>query len=253
MTSVADRARTQTRDAVRPVVRWGLGHLVPRTVMWSAARKGDLQGKLIGASRGGDPFPIFEQMRAAGPLYRGRFAFVATSVPAVREVLGSNDFRAGFDSSQLSGVVGRAFGWAAQTGFVGPLEPPSLLVTEPPDHTRYRKLVTRVFSVRAVEKLRAPDRGDRDRAAGRARRAFLDRAHRGLLHAAAGHGDRRDPRGAGERAASASWPSAGRRRPASIWVCPGRSSVASRPRSRTSTPGWAGISSGCGPNRATTC
>ena len=37
---------------------------------------------------------------------------------------------------------------------LGPLTPPSLLVTEPPDHTRYRKLVSRVFSVRAVEKLR---------------------------------------------------------------------------------------------------
>src|SRR6478609_11971748 len=36
----------------------------------------------------------------------------------------------------------------------GPLTPPSLLVTEPPDHTRYRKLVSRVFSVRAVERLR---------------------------------------------------------------------------------------------------
>ena len=37
---------------------------------------------------------------------------------------------------------------------LGPLNPPSLLVTEPPDHTRYRKLVSRVFSVRAVERLR---------------------------------------------------------------------------------------------------
>ncbi len=151
---MAQQARTKTRDAVRPMVRWGLGHLVPRTVMWAAARKGDLQGRLISAGRGGDPFPIFEEMRAAGPLYRGRFAFVSTSLPTVRDVLGSNDFRAGFDSSQLSGAVGRAFAWAAETGFVGPLEPPSLLVTEPPDHTRYRKLVTRVFSVRAVEKLR---------------------------------------------------------------------------------------------------
>ena len=33
-------------------------------------------------------------------------------------------------------------------------QPPSLLVTEPPDHTRYRKLVTRVFTMRAVERLR---------------------------------------------------------------------------------------------------
>ncbi len=151
---MAQRVRGKTRDAVRPAVRWGLGHLLPRSVMWAAARKGDLQGQLIGATRGSDPFPIFEQMRAAGPLYQGRYALVSTSLPTVREVLSSNDFRAGFDSSQLSGMVGRAFGWAAETGVVGPLEPPSLLVTEPPDHTRYRKLVTRVFSVRAVEKLR---------------------------------------------------------------------------------------------------
>jgi cytochrome P450 len=44
--------------------------------------------------------------------------------------------------------------WAADAGRLGPLEPPSLLVTEPPEHTRYRKLITRVFSVRAVDKLR---------------------------------------------------------------------------------------------------
>jgi cytochrome P450 len=122
--------------------------------MWLAARRGDLQGQLLGASRGGDPFPVFEEIRAHGPLYRGRFAYVSASLPTVREVLSSNDFRAGFDVSQLRGPIGRAFGWAASSDRLGPLEPPSLLVTEPPDHTRYRKLVTRVFSVRAVERLR---------------------------------------------------------------------------------------------------
>ena len=35
-----------------------------------------------------------------------------------------------------------------------PVEPPSLLATEPPDHTRYRRLVTRVFTARAVERMR---------------------------------------------------------------------------------------------------
>jgi len=122
--------------------------------MRMAAKRGDLQGQLIAAGRGGDPFPVLEQIRAQGPLYRGKFAYVTTSLPVVREVLGSNDFRTGFDTSQVSGLVGRTFSWAAETGFLGPLEPPSLLVTEPPDHTRYRKLVTRVFTVRAVEKLR---------------------------------------------------------------------------------------------------
>jgi cytochrome P450 len=72
-----------------------------------------------------------------------------------REVLTSSDFRTGFDMTQARGPLGRAFRWAQDENLLGPLEPPSLLVTEPPDHTRYRKLVSRVFSVRAVEKVRA--------------------------------------------------------------------------------------------------
>lgn len=144
--------RLQT--SAKPVVRWGLGHVLPRTAMQIAARRGDLQGRLIGASRGGDPFPLFEQLRAQGPLYEGRFAFLTASLPVAREVLSSNDFRSGFDPTQASGLLGRAFRWALDDDRLGPLEPPSLLVTEPPDHTRYRKLVSRVFSVRAVDKVR---------------------------------------------------------------------------------------------------
>lgn len=142
------------RDEARAGVRWALSQAMPRTIMWSAARGGDLQGQLIRASRSGDPFPVFEQIRSQGPLYRGRFAYVTTSMPVVREVLSSNDFRAGFDRAQLAGLVGRAFEWASDRDALGPLEPPSLLVTEPPDHTRYRKLVARVFTARAVAKLR---------------------------------------------------------------------------------------------------
>lgn len=138
----------------KSVVRWGLGHLLPRVVIRAAAHRGDLQGRLIQASRGGDPFPVFEEIRGQGPVYRGRFAYVTPSLAVVREVLSSNDFRTGFDPGPAAGVVGRMYQWATDAGRLGPLEPPSLLVTEPPDHTRYRKLITRVFSVRAVDKLR---------------------------------------------------------------------------------------------------
>jgi hypothetical protein len=37
---------------------------------------------------------------------------------------------------------------------LGPIEPPSMLVADPPEHTRYRKLVTRAFSARAIAVLR---------------------------------------------------------------------------------------------------
>src|SRR4051812_21611718 len=128
--------RERMRTAGKPFVRWGLGHFLPRRAMLLAARRGDLQGRLIAASQQGDPFPLFEELRAQGPLYRGRFAYLTPSLAVARDVLTSNDFRTGFDLSQARGLFGRAFRWAADDDLLSPLEPPSLLVTEPPDHTR---------------------------------------------------------------------------------------------------------------------
>ena len=154
MPNAVPRLRERVDAKSRAAVRWALGHRLPSTVMRVADRRGDLQARLIQVSRGGDPFPVFEEIRAHGPLYRGRFAYLTASLPVVRDVLSSNDFRAGFDPGPADGVLGRAYRWAIDPSRLGPLEPPSLLVTEPPDHTRYRKLITRVFSVRAVERLR---------------------------------------------------------------------------------------------------
>ncbi|MET3803161.1 cytochrome P450 [Nakamurella sp. UYEF19] len=143
------------KDETRMAVRWGLGHQLPRTIMAIAGHRGDLQGQMVGAAgHNGDPFPVFERMRAAGPLYRGRFAYVTTSLPVAREVLSSHDFRARSNRRSISGPVGRLLAWSGATRALGPLDPPSLLATEPPEHTRYRKLVARVFSARAVAALR---------------------------------------------------------------------------------------------------
>lgn len=150
----APRFRDRVEAIGKPLVRWGLGHLLPRSVLSFASRRGDLQGRFIQASAGGDPFAVFEEIRAHGPVYQGRYAFVTASLPVARDVLSSNDFRTGFDPGPADGVIGRAYRWASDVERLGPVEPPSLLVTEPPDHTRYRKLVTRVFSARAVDKLR---------------------------------------------------------------------------------------------------
>lgn len=154
MAIVAPRPRALIADVAKPVVRWGVGHLLPRTAMKSAARRGDLHGQLVFAT-GNQPFRIFEEIRTQGPFYRARYAFLTASLPVVREVLSSNDFSSGVAVARSGGPIARAYAWAAETGVVGPLEPPSLLVTEPPDHTRYRRLVTRVFTARAVEKLRS--------------------------------------------------------------------------------------------------
>ncbi len=151
-TDFATPVRRVERE-VRSIVHWGLAHALPSMLLKRAARRGDLQARLIRiGSEGGDEVnQMIEEIRAQGPLYRSRIGYVATSHAAVRQVLTSDDFRTGFPTSDgLLGSVGR---WSAPD-HLHPVEPPSLLVTEPPDHTRYRKLVTRVFTMRAVEKLR---------------------------------------------------------------------------------------------------
>ena len=138
---------------MRSTVHWGVAHGLPTIFLRRAAAQGDLQARMIRVgSRGTDDvFDLVEEIRSRGPLYRSRIGHVATSHDVVRHVLTSDDFRTGLPTAQ--GPLGRVSRWAAPTT-LHPVEPPSLLVTEPPDHTRYRKLVTRVFTMRAVERLR---------------------------------------------------------------------------------------------------
>jgi cytochrome P450 len=98
--------------------------------------------------------PVLDELRTHGPFYRGKFASVSVDNAAVRALLSNPDAGSGFVPADGGGRFARLQSWAMEDAPLGPLTPPSLLVTEPPDHTRYRKLVSRVFSVRAVENLR---------------------------------------------------------------------------------------------------
>ncbi|GAA1936614.1 cytochrome P450 [Nocardioides hwasunensis] len=154
MTSIADLPVGRTLgDEARAGVHWGVAHALPTLVLRRAAGRGDLQARLIRVGSMGteEVFDLVEQIRSSGPLYRSRLGHVATSHAAVRHVLTSDDFRTGLPTAD--GPLGRISRWSAPST-LHPVEPPSLLVTEPPDHTRYRKLVTRVFTMRAVERLR---------------------------------------------------------------------------------------------------
>ncbi|GAA2141613.1 cytochrome P450 [Nocardioides koreensis] len=141
----------------RAAVRWSLGHALPRTLLRRAAREGDLHGRMFVATQSGDLSalePVLDELRGHGPFYRGKYAAVSAENAAVRELLSSPDVASGFLPTDGGSRLARLQGWSMIDAPLGPLTPPSLLVTEPPDHTRYRKLVTRVFSVRAVEQLR---------------------------------------------------------------------------------------------------
>ena len=140
---------------LRAGVRWGLQHGLVRGLLARAAREGDPQARLIVDVRlRDDPYPVHEQVRARGPLVRGRLTWVTASHAVTKEVLRSPDFAASGSEAALPPLTRGLVRWAHDPRALGPLDPPSMLVVEPPDHTRYRRLVSKVFTARAVEQLR---------------------------------------------------------------------------------------------------
>lgn len=140
------------RHRAQSMLHWGLSQGLPNVVVRMAARKGDLQGMLTQAGSGEEIWDIVEQVRRQGSLVKGRVTYITADHAVVNEVLTSKAFRTGNPLDRMGFLASASARLRPDT--MHPLVEPSLLVTEPPDHTRYRKLVTRVFTMRAVERLR---------------------------------------------------------------------------------------------------
>ena len=149
--AVPDRVATLPREAVR----WTLQHGLARVAVARAVRAGDLQARLIAdpAVRE-DPYEVQDLVRSRGPLVRGRLTWLTATHAVCREVLRSDDFAVAGSVAVLPPWARRLGQWSSDARALGPIDPPSLLAVEPPDHTRYRRLVAKVFTARAVEGLR---------------------------------------------------------------------------------------------------
>ena len=118
------------------------------------ARRGDPQGRLIAdPTVRANPVAFSDELRAQGPIVKCRFVWMTVDHEIANDLLRSDDFRVIAMGSNLP----KPLQWVArhtETGLLHPLKPPSMLSVEPPDHTRYRKLVSSVFTTRAVAALR---------------------------------------------------------------------------------------------------
>src|SRR3954468_9606839 len=140
---------------MKTTARWVMQHGVVRFAARRAARQGDLHALFMRDDRyRADPFPFYEAVRRRGRIVRGRLVCVTVSYDVISEVLRSGDWRAGPDEDVMPAPIRRLARWSRDPRALGPVDPPSMLVVEPPDHTRYRKLVSKVFTPRAVEALR---------------------------------------------------------------------------------------------------
>src|ERR1700741_3672771 len=125
-----------------------------RGVAAIGVRRGDLQARLIAdPTVAADPVPFYDQLRALGPLVKGRVNYLTADHALAFELLRSDDFRVVNMGSNLPAPL-RWLEGRTRDDLLHPLRAPSLLAVEPPDHTRYRKTVSTVFTPRAVAALR---------------------------------------------------------------------------------------------------
>jgi hypothetical protein len=139
---------------VKERLHWLAMHGFFRGAAAIGVRRGDLNSRLVADPQvKADPVPFYDEVRARGALVRGRVSYLAVDHALAGELLRSDDFRVLTMGSNLP----RPIAWLerrTRDDVLHPLRPPSLLAVEPPDHTRYRKSVSAVFTPRAVAALR---------------------------------------------------------------------------------------------------
>jgi cytochrome P450 len=142
---------TSALRPARTVVRWSVRHGLPAVFLRRGERDGDPLGRLLRDAEVRDrPYELHEQVRARGPLSKGSLGLVTASHAVASDILRSENFGVGWDRSAAPGLIRWALRFGDDLDATGVAEPPSMLVVDPPDHTRFRRLVSRSFTPRAI-------------------------------------------------------------------------------------------------------
>ncbi|WP_319436986.1 cytochrome P450 [Mycobacterium sp. RTGN5] len=144
------------RSGIRERSHWLMGYGIPRATLKLLARTGDPFAQLVIDSRHPENANrLIEQIRQRGRIspVLGGSGWATADAQIVREVFRDGRFRT---VKQRDRSPFRAIQWiVAKTDpqVMNPVEPPSILVLDPPEHSRLRRLVSRAFKPRAIDDL----------------------------------------------------------------------------------------------------
>lgn len=134
--------------------RWLALHAVPKSFMTVQAWRGNPMARLIvNHGRGNDPYPVMEDVRSRGRLIRTPFVWVTADHALCREILRDKRFGVTPPTGMEMPRALRMLLDRTDPGVANPVEPPAMVIVDPPDHTRYRQLVAQSFTPRAIETL----------------------------------------------------------------------------------------------------
>ncbi len=138
----------------RQSVRWVLAHGIIRALNARESRRGNPIARLMTdpAARA-EPWSTYAGVREQGAIL-GEGSFRVTASHAVAaEILRSDAFGVPAANAHFPEPLHSIFLATLSEYDVGPVDPPSLLALDAPDHTRLRRLVARHFTQRRVTQL----------------------------------------------------------------------------------------------------
>jgi cytochrome P450 len=134
------------------MVRYG----APRAFLAVQARRGQpLARFLLGRARGDEMYRLVEEIRNQGRLVRRPFVWVSADHEICRMVLRDDAFGV---TNLVNAPLPQPFPALidrTDPGLPNPVERPAMVMSNPPDHTRYRRLFAQSFTPRAIDRLSA--------------------------------------------------------------------------------------------------
>lgn len=141
-------------DAPREFAAWTLAHGLQRRFLHRAAGRGDLMSRLAtDRELYENPYPSYERLRAEGRIVRNGVIAGSVDHAVANAILRSDDFGTGAGHAELPAPLLALHRLVRDPDTLSPVDPPSMLVVDPPVHTRYRRLVSRAFTARKVGRM----------------------------------------------------------------------------------------------------
>ena len=138
---------------VGTATRYAFAHAIPRVLFRRQARKGlPLAQIMTDAAVREDPRAKWAELRAMGPIVQGRMGWITTDHAITTAALRSDDFGV---ARLEEGRIARLIDASVDPMEIGPVDPPSLLALNAPDHTRLRRLFSGAFTPRRVAAMEA--------------------------------------------------------------------------------------------------
>ncbi|MDL5157741.1 cytochrome P450 [Actinomycetospora termitidis] len=152
---LVDGARSGVPSTPALAVRWGLTHGLLRTAIASRERAGNRDARLLrDPAVQAEPWEHYRELRRHRPFAEGPMGRVTAHHDLCTAVLRSDDFGVAERESVFPAPVRVGMRLIGPRRYASVDDAPSMLAVDPPDHARYRRLVSRAFTAKAVAALR---------------------------------------------------------------------------------------------------